>query len=170
MKKVVKDPVLACKTPSALIRLAVQDMSAVEKLPGYTIDMGTWHSYAAHTTKKCSVCFAGAVMAISCGMPRCIYRLSPTIHDMPGIPELVINRISALNSVRQGQVLWFVCNFYPYTPAGVALRKKAAAKVIELFESGMTEIVNSRCKTPATRKKFKKEMTDLADKLEAVGI
>ena len=50
---------------SELIRLAVNDLIAVEANPTYRIDMGTWHSGWSYT-QPCLVCFAGAVMANTC--------------------------------------------------------------------------------------------------------
>ena len=50
--------------PSELIRLAIKDLSAVEKLKEYKVDMHTWHEAPNdYNYYKCQVCFGGAVMA-----------------------------------------------------------------------------------------------------------
>lgn len=46
--------------PSNLILLALTDLAWIEKSKRYTVDMLTWHESYNH---KCSVCFAGSVMA-----------------------------------------------------------------------------------------------------------
>lgn len=49
---------------SDLIKLAVKDLTKVEKMPNYSIDMGTWHDIKSiFNCEICSVCFAGSVMA-----------------------------------------------------------------------------------------------------------
>jgi hypothetical protein len=47
--------------PSVLIRLAVEDLEAIALDPRYEIDFTTWHR--PQPDGRCSVCFAGAVMA-----------------------------------------------------------------------------------------------------------
>lgn len=46
--------------PSNLILLALSDLAWIEKSKRYTVDMLKWHEVYNH---KCSVCFAGSVMA-----------------------------------------------------------------------------------------------------------
>ena len=46
---------------SELIRLALHDENAAHRSSRYEVDMSTWHS----PNGKCSVCFAGSVMAFS---------------------------------------------------------------------------------------------------------
>lgn len=58
---VVESDVLPTK-PSELIFLAIADLWAAEASPKHEIYMSDWHS-PNKTTKKCNVCFAGAVMA-----------------------------------------------------------------------------------------------------------
>ena len=49
---------------SDLIKLAVKDLTKVEKMPNYSIDMSTWHSIKSIFNEEiCSVGFAGSVMA-----------------------------------------------------------------------------------------------------------
>lgn len=55
--------------PSKLIRVALSDLIAVEKMKKtYRIDMGDWHAGAFEDGDKCSVCFAGSVMARTLGV------------------------------------------------------------------------------------------------------
>lgn len=59
-------PVPLPDKPSDLIRLAVHDLSVVEKLPKrFKVNMAEWHT----PNGACKVCFAGAVMAISMKLP-----------------------------------------------------------------------------------------------------
>ncbi len=53
--------------PSALIRIAMDDLNKVERLKGYEVDMGRWHDIG-YEDGKCRVCFAGAVMAQTLGV------------------------------------------------------------------------------------------------------
>lgn len=46
--------------PSKLLKVALEDLEAVEKDLKYRIDMNSWHQ---PEDNKCSVCLAGAVMA-----------------------------------------------------------------------------------------------------------
>lgn len=53
--------------PSALLRLALDDLAKVEALSDrYQVDMERWHLPDA-ARSKCSVCLAGSVMAMSLG-------------------------------------------------------------------------------------------------------
>lgn len=50
--------------PSALIRLAIADLTAVEKMKNREVNMGEWHLPTLDYSNNllCKVCFAGAVM------------------------------------------------------------------------------------------------------------
>lgn len=176
------DPVRACKKPSDLILIALKDMEKVEKNPKYKIDQGKWHDPNKNKT-KCSVCFAGSVMAMT-------YKLKPTEYyvpntlmasetGIPGISELVASRIAALNSVRRGLVARFVRDFYPATPAGDVAGNKAVEKVHALWPpdvangdtyAGLVKVQHQNASTTSARKKFKAEMYDIAAKLQTVNL
>ena len=47
---------------SERIRLAIADLEAAERAPGYSIDMATWHA-PDQSSGTCAVCMAGAVLA-----------------------------------------------------------------------------------------------------------
>jgi hypothetical protein len=72
--------------PSELLKLALADVEAAAKTPGYKIDMGTWHSgtaansgYRGSGDGLCTVCMAGSVLAMS-------LKLQPTTY-VAGIKE-----------------------------------------------------------------------------------
>lgn len=81
--------------PSELILVALADLEKVEKDPNYKVDMLTYH---AMKDTRCSVCFAGAAMAVS--LDCCI--------DENLIPSDFINpvrgNLAALNMFRRGSV------------------------------------------------------------------
>jgi len=54
------------KKPSKLIRIALADLTKVERSKKYEVNMDIYHSGQWGET-KCAVCFAGAVMAKSLG-------------------------------------------------------------------------------------------------------
>ena len=98
------NPVLLCKKPHQLIKIALKDLRQVEKMPDkYVVDMGFYHRPNSH----CSVCFAGAVMAIS-------LKISHKANIIPSCldNELLRFRLEALDSVRCGNVAGFVLGFY----------------------------------------------------------
>lgn len=63
--------------PSALIRLAIEDLIAVEQSPKYRVDMESWHR-AGIMDDICNVCLAGAVIANS-------LKYSPYLSASPGV-------------------------------------------------------------------------------------
>ena len=89
------------QSASELIRIAIRDLKKVERNKRYKIDMNEWH--APNLSEKgnlrfCEVCFAGSVMAETCG-------LKPK-QDFRGLWE---NRdwqplFAALNSFRTGSI------------------------------------------------------------------
>ena len=83
--------------PSALIRLGLKDLAAVEEKSEYKVDMNIWHEPTADCS-VCVVCFAGAVMAQSFATP--INRMIT-----PGLFEAPTRRkLSALESLRRGGI------------------------------------------------------------------
>ncbi len=87
MKKKTRIP----RKPSALIRLALKDLKAVEKDKRYIVDMGEWH-YFQPEMKKCEVCLAGSVLAKTKTLP-----LASTRRDVP-------RWALALNAFREGDI------------------------------------------------------------------
>lgn len=87
--------------PSDLIELALKDLAKVERSKRYVVDM----NYAFHSGSKdlCSVCLAGAVMAMS-------LNISPeTGQDPDDFPPDERDRLNALNSFRMGYVDSGIC-------------------------------------------------------------
>jgi len=87
------------RLPSQLITLAMDDLSKVEKTPGYDVEMGYWHNPVRSFEGKfltCNVCFAGAVMAMTLG--------SKIIHyaDPASYTDATNNKLKALDLFRQG--------------------------------------------------------------------
>jgi len=80
---------------SALIRLALTDLRAVERLPQYKVDMEAWHE---PRRGRCRVCLAGAVMARTLNVPADQIRYP---FDFPHDIEV---QLAALNKFRVGLV------------------------------------------------------------------
>ncbi len=57
------------KTPSILIKLALDDLNKVERFKGYRVDMNSWHLYS-EKSEICAVCLAGAVMVQTLKAPQ----------------------------------------------------------------------------------------------------
>lgn len=83
------------KKLSALLRLAVRDAQAIEKMDGYELYMYNYHRPAYGDT--CYVCMAGAVMATSLGADR---RKSTGPSDFGALE----GRLRAIDGMREGLV------------------------------------------------------------------
>ena len=86
--------------PSDLLRLALNDLSKIEKSNGYNVNMAAWHTpaLAAPATKKCQVCLAGAAMAKSLKGDFDL-DLTPTSYN-----DRTANKLFAINLFRIGNV------------------------------------------------------------------
>lgn len=88
------------RTPSKLIRLALRDLSKIEKDPRYTINMSVFHTpkFNGELENICQVCLAGAVMANTLKVP--------VMEDVgPGRFALDIsNPLLALDFFRMGDI------------------------------------------------------------------
>jgi hypothetical protein len=82
--------------PSELIRVALEDMRALEEDTRYRIDMGAWHHPGP---VFCHVCAAGAVMARRLGVGPAT-KTSPSDFD-----DETSRKLFALDCFREGQVL-----------------------------------------------------------------
>lgn len=85
--------------PSELIRLALADLEKVEASQEYVVTMSRYHEpNGARGSRRCQVCFAGAVMASTLGMP-------PEIDAFPeSFDRDTALKLFALNEFRQGEV------------------------------------------------------------------
>lgn len=146
------------KKPSALIRLAIDDLKQAEKSDEYRINMNDWHDgalterYNPDTCQRevgspCEVCLAGSVMAFSLNLP-------PTHRAFPdNWGDEIAGRLEAINGFRIGQVY----------EALVAMRHPKADKISKKVPD--REIVDYR-NDPAV---FKRQMLRLAQELEKAG-
>lgn len=132
--------------PSELIRLAIRDLNAMEKTKGYVVDMEYWHG--AHNEDghdgNCAVCFAGSVMANSLNVQRKV-RTSPQ-----HFPTLIERKLSALDDFRTGQV-------------DDALETLKIDNDSDVPNRSVADYHNNKAQ-------FKRDMRELADDLEAVGM
>lgn len=104
-----KKPVTLPDKPSALIRLALQDLEKAEKSRLYAIEMRDWHAPKG----VCEVCFAGSVMAYSLGAKR---------HDLVTpryFDDDTRRKLIALNFFRCGRIEDGLCEMGHSLPAGV---------------------------------------------------
>ncbi|MAS09906.1 hypothetical protein [Salinisphaera sp.] len=134
--------------PSALIRLALGDLEKAEQSPDYEIEMGTWHdSYGG----ICEVCFAGTVIAGTLeGDPQA--DLSPSSYDVATRAKL-----NALDDLRCGSVASAI--------DVLALYDVVDDQALEITD-GLSFVATHYDNSPEA---FKREMGELADKLEEVG-
>lgn len=149
--------------PSALIEVALKDLTKVERNKKYVIHMNTsWHegigcvyevdAYGTNTgkvlkpAKKCAVCFAGAVIANTLET-KFGENKTPNQFDSETAAKL-----NALDSFRQGEVAYALETFYQ----------------AESFSRRMDRnVVSYGTRNSA---KFKKQMRQLAKDLKAFGM
>lgn len=91
--------------PSALIRVALDDLGVIENSPEYRVDMRVWHypveDNEGEFTGVCEVCLAGAVMARLSGFNPA---LDLTPHPACGYSLDLTNKLLALDWFRAGQI------------------------------------------------------------------
>lgn len=152
--------------PSALIRVAVKDLSEVEKMPKtYKVDMGTFHSPNSH----CRVCFAGSVMA------RTLNSDPEDFKDPNDFGPVSSGRLEALDQFRMGHVGGALETMEAKIPTTKALAMVDDwggydIQEVKLLPAGLQMVVKvpqySRAKSP----QFKKAMLGIAKMLEKVGL
>ncbi len=130
--------------PSALIRVALDDLKKCEADPAYEIDMGDWHNPSDQYT-VCLVCLAGAVMAQRLGT-------DPEDYSIPCVFKVKdAAKLRALNEFRGGYVTAGLYFMSLKLPAGIE-----QTIPIPQYKAG-----------PAA---FHYAMNTLADTLEAAGL
>jgi hypothetical protein len=140
--------------PSKLIRLALDDLDAVESEPDkYVVDMDTWHGNLRKSADKgqdpvCHVCLAGSVIAKTMKARR-NWNISPT--DITCMSRLTKSRLAALDCFRVGEVETGLKLMGCTLPTAML----ATCNVVEYSQN------------PAS---FKDSMNDLADHLERYGL
>lgn len=127
--------------PSALIRLALEDLKKVEKSKSYVIDMDNSIHAPQSWSKKCAVCFAGAVMAQAVK--------DPTLEVDWGVwGEDTENKLRALDCFRTGDI-------------------EAGLEEMDLKHPRWLTKGVDVARYESDPKRFKKVMKELADVLES---
>lgn len=99
MEKEIKNPKPLSNVLSTAVLQAVEDLEAIKQNDNYLIDFGTWHRPVKNqfeVLNKCSVCFAGSVMA---------NRLGSDIEKLlnpDDFPEAQQRVLQALDAIRKG--------------------------------------------------------------------
>lgn len=131
---------------SDLILVAIRDLSKVEKMKGYKIDMGwAWHEpIATRRGSRCSVCLAGACM-VGLGVPK-----NREVHPY-SFNEKLERKFNAIDSLRVGSV-------------------SSACYYLNIIKTEKIRKMNRDITDYSVSKsKFKKEMLKLAKDLKKVG-
>jgi len=148
-KRETKLPLL----PSALIRVALNDIQEVQRLKKiYKINMGEWHN--GRSNELCELCFAGAVMART-------LKASPGQDIMP--KEFGImngNKLCSLDDFRKGKIKAGMKHWPLYLKV----------KSNKFFENGTLPEKIPVCAYIGTAKLFRKDMFKVARALEKVGL
>jgi hypothetical protein len=147
--------------PSELIRLAIADVTAVEKLKSkYVLDMSSWHEpagfnhssddnypnvYNTDSKNRCAVCYAGSVMACTLGA-------DPTQNFEPSdFPKDTNKKLEAINALREGEL-------------GEAFRI-LGLKAPDIMVDELDDMIDYE----ENSKAFKKQQLQLASQLEGLG-
>lgn len=136
--------------PSALIRLALDDLEKVEKDGRYRVDMTQWHGgWRPERDIPCRVCLAGAVMAKTLGTNLRASIVPRDSHDG--------YKLRSLNDFREGRIEDGLHWFYALSgDCPVELAQGQAYRTLARYDHD----------APG---KFHADMTRLADFLEGLG-
>lgn len=129
--------------PSALIRVALADLAKVERSKKYVVNMDTYHS-PYRDPGKCSVCFAGAVMAQTLGASSEEWWTPEEFNDE--------DKLRALDEFRVGEVAYGLDRMGVGCPPSVPASMKVPAY------------------SKRTRLAFRAAMRKLATMLEKAGL
>lgn len=151
--------------PSELIRVALADLTKVERDKKYVVNMGSWHEPVSSPYRRdggigttCAVCFAGSVMAKTCDV-------DPTTGVVPGFwPERTERKFSALNSLRMGYVRTGVMTMIGHNAFG-RLSAKKFGELEKIDKDTWVPAYDSRDPKP-----FKLAMRKIVRKLERIGL
>ena len=143
--------------PSAGLRVAVHDLERCEKHPDYEISMDAWHSPCLMGTGKtvCEVCLGGSVLARKKDNPQ---------FDSMNSSEEISRKIQAMDFFRSGWITEGVKEYYYHDPTF-----HLTAKLIEDIKPIVYGFKNW-VEYGENPNKFKKNLLDVADKLEALGL
>lgn len=131
---------------SALLRVALKDLKAVEADPNYEVYMGEWHT-PTHMNGKpvCLACFAGSVMAKS-------LNLAPTKHQgLSTFSAGTWRKFYALNAVRTSNidVALMHLDVDPEKISSFSMKIKAAGGHITRYETNKEKFHEDVCKLAA---------------------
>ncbi len=101
----------AAATMHETLGLALDDLEATAKLPGYTIDMANWHkpNYSQERGLTCSVCLGAASLVQRYGIPI----EAELDYDSMGMVSLEARkRALTMNCLREGNVVAAAMHFY----------------------------------------------------------
>ena len=150
------------ENPSAGIRVAVHDLELCEQHPDYKIGMSVWHetrnfpSKERHGRKLCVVCLGGSILARKIDNPS-----FDLIH-----PENTLDRkIVAMDSFRRGCITNGVSLYYA-TNISCDWRDALREKVEAITPCSSKDWVSYS----DSEEVFKKNLLEVADKLEAIGL
>ena len=144
------------KKPSALLRLALDDLAKVERDKRFVVNMNEWFKSNGH----CQVCMAGSVMAKTLGVPigERISTWENRTCNLDHFPVKVYNKFLALNEFRQ------YCFMYALEYLGVPDKK------IKLACAALQALGMPRIEYEDDRTAFKRNMRRVASVLEKHGL
>lgn len=133
--------------PSALIRVAIEDLIKCEQDSRYDVNMGIWHGGTYRQGDLCSVCLAGAVMAQELeALPK---------DDLDPFDFKEINKLLALDAFRVGCI-----------SSGLNYMDTDAPPSIPIT----MEVSQYKSSNSYLKDRFKYDMLNMADMLEQAGI
>ena len=160
---------------SAGILVALKDLAKVEASDKYVVNMGTWHTpefkteynretgdwESTNKVENCQVCFAGAVMARTLKTPIAddvsIYSFSSKVRD----------KLTALDSIRCGDVSQAIYNWYGYGKGSEILAKLTDNPLLRVSDDEIVNVEVTDYDTDPAQ--WRIEMTRIAKGLEALG-
>lgn len=156
-KKAARKP-KAVKLPnklSDLLELAVRDLTAVEKLKSYKVNMADWHVVPNESfSGKCEVCFAGAVLARTCKLNKLTDDGYQFVFSRGKALE---GKMVALDLLRLGDIHQAIREAH-----GLGAMYDAIGK-------GISETVSVTQYSTRNKDRFKSQMRKLAKDLRAAG-
>ena len=145
--------------PSAGIRVAVHDLELCEQHPKYIINMSVWHERRCDgrgKKKPCEVCLGGSILARKVDDDN----FSQTFADIP-----LGEKIHAMDYFRRGRISTGVTEYLEsdlHYELGFAMMKEIGKIAMPYKGNWVTYEKDAN--------KFKKNLLEIADKLEVIGL